>query len=642
VTGSQPYRSRLVGSLLAAVVLVGLAVTVGVFLVDASDQQPEPVPFDQTASFDIPTEDRRLMEDRGLSIPRVQVFYSQYPYVVGYEGVERAVDTMSEPAHSQQFGHPTTVYVSDYAGTGVELIDEGYLDPEGKPAWVSADEAWFVLDSGARTTVSETIVPFGDEGTARAFADRHNGSVERWSELDPGDVELSDATTVRGLVPERHANADRRLAAVNPRLDRTVSVVVGEDAPTVQAAVEAAPPETTVLVPPGTYDEHVRVDRPITLRGERATLRGNGAGTVVNVTHDRAALADLTVTGVGTTTHPENTTADDDWDGAVAGGYGYADAGVYVIGAANVSIHNVTVETPASGVIYRDSPDAVVDGLTVAGRDVPMEGFMGLVSIRSPLVVQDSTFENGRDGIYLHRASGSVIRNNTFRENRFGVHLMYTSNSLIANNIARNLSSAGITIMTNPTRNAVVDNDVRHSAGIAVVGSRSYVANNVIAHNTRGLLVGTTQSLYEHNVLYGNELGARSGATIPSNALRENDFVANERHAKAGVGPLRVWTDGSTGNYWEGSHGGRARLTPDQSYSPTNPLERQFHQTDGAVTLVSSPAATALAQIRTTSAGLRKGEIVDTAPLADPASPEVVENLRENDPGTQAGDSDDG
>ena len=641
MTGSQLYRSRLVGGLLAAVVLVGLAVTVGVFLVDASDQQPDPVPFDQAASFDIPTEDRRLMEDRGLSIPRVQVFYSQYPYVVGYEGVERAVDIMAEPAHSQQFGHPTTVYVSDYAGTGVEITDDGYLDPEGEPAWVSADGAWFVLDSGARTTVSETIVPFGEESAARAFADRHGGSVERWSDLDPEDVELSDASAVRELVPERHEKADRRLATVEPRLDRPVSVVVGEDEPTVQAAVDAAPPETTVLLPPGTYDGHIRVDRPVTLRGERATLRGNGTGTVVNVTHERAALADLTVTGVGDTIHPENTTAADDWDGVVAGGYGYADAGVYVIGAANVSIHNVTIETPASGVIYRDSPDGVVDDLTVDGRDVAMGGFMGLVSIRSPLVIQDSTFENGRDGTYLHRASGSVIRNNTFRGNRFGVHFMYTSNSLIANNTARNLSTAGITIMTNPTRNAIVDNDVRESAGIAVVGSRSYIADNVVAHNTRGLLAGTTQSLYEDNVVYGNELGIRSGATIPSNTIRENDFVANERHAKAGVGPLRVWTDGSTGNYWEGAHGGRARLASGGSYSPTNPLERQFHQTDGAVTLASSPAATALAQIRTTSAGLRKGEIVDTAPLADPASPDVVAQLRENDPSTPAGDSDD-
>jgi parallel beta-helix repeat protein len=641
VTGGHPYRSRFVGGLLVAVGAVGLALTVGVFLVDASDRQPDPVPFDQAASFDIPTEDRRLMEDRGLSIPRVQVFYSQYPYVVGYEGVERAVDVMHEPAHSQQFGHPTTVYVSDYAGTGVTVTDDGYLDPGDDPTWVSADEAWFVLDSGARTTVSESIVPFGEESAARAFADRHGGSVERWSNLDPGDVELADASAVRERVPERHERADRRLAAVEPRLDRPVSVVVGEDAPTVQAAVDAAPPETTVLLPPGAYDEHVRVDRPVTLRGEGATLRGNGTGTVVNVTHDRAALADLTITGVGNTTNPENTTADDDWDGVVAGGYGYADAGVYVVGAANVSIHGVTVETPASGVVYRDSPEGVVDNLTVDGRDTAMEGFMGLVSIRSPLVVQESTFENGRDGTYLHRAGGSVLRDNTFRGNRFGVHLMYTSNSLIANNTARNLSSAGVTIMTNPTRNAVVDNDIRGSAGIAVVGSRSYVADNVIADNTRGLLAGTTQSLYEHNVVYGNELGVRSGATIPSNTLRENDFVANEEHARAGVGPLRVWTDGSTGNYWEGVHGGRAQLAAGGSYSPTDPVESQLHQTDGAVTLAASPAATALAEVRTTSAGLREGEIVDTAPLADPASPDVVERLRESDPGAQAGDPDD-
>lgn len=644
MTEGQLYRSRLVGGLLVAVVLLGLVGTVGVFLADASDEQPDPVRFDRTASFDIPTEDNRLLTARGLSIPRVQVFYSHYPYVVGYEGVERALDVMNSPDHGQQFGRPTTIYVSDYAGTDVEVTDDGFLDPLRDPFWVSADDAWFVLDSGARTTVSETIVPFGDESEARSFADRYGGTVERWSDLDADDVQLSDAEAVRELVPERHRIADQRLANVTPHLDRNVSVVVGEDEPTVQAAIRAAPPETTVLVPPGTYDEHVTVDRPVTVRGEGATLRGDGNGTVVTITHDGAALSGLTITGVGSTRTPANTSADDDWDGIVEGAYGYSDAGVHVTEAATVYLHNLTVETPGSGVIYRDSPDGVVDGLTVTRPDTAEEGFMGLVSIRSALVIQESVFEDGRDGTYLHRAAGTVIRNNTFRGNRFGVHFMYTSNSLIDGNTIHNMDYAGIAIMTNPTRNAVVNNDVRNSTGISVVGSRSYIAGNVLAYNERGLLTATTQSLYEHNVIYGNELGARTGSTIPSNTIRENDFVANEEHARAGVGPLRVWTDGGTGNYWDGAHGGRARLTPHGSYSPTDPLERRFHRTGGTVTLAASPAATALAQVRTNSAGLREGNVVDTAPLAEPASPAVVAELRENDSSTRAtgGDPDDG
>lgn len=630
VIASQLYRSQGVRRVLAAALLVGLAVAVGAFVVDASDDQPDPVSFDLAVTFELPAEDRRTLEEQGLSIPRVQVFYSQYPYVVGYEGVERAVDVMGQPAHAQQFGHPMTVYVSDYAGTGVAVTEAGYLDTDREPGWVSADDAWFVVDSAARTTVSETIVPFGDEHEARAFADRYGGSVVEWSTVESTDIELSDASAVRDAVPGRQGHADNRTASVAPRLERNVSVVAGEDAPTVQAAIDNAEPNSTVLVPPGTYDEHVTVDRPVTLRGADATLRGDGNGTVVEVTHDRAALSGLSITGVGKETRDDDVEATGDWDESFDVAYGHSDAGVRVVEAPGVYLHNLTVETPTSGVVYRDAPDGVVEGLAVDGTDDPLDGFMGVLSIRSPLVVQDVVVEGGRDGVYLHRAHGTVIRNSTFLENRFGVHLMYTSESLIAGNVAREQASAGVIIMSTPARNAVVDNDVRHASdGIGISGSRSYVAGNVLAYNDRGLAPGTKQSLYERNVVYGNDLGVRSGTTLPSNVLRENDFVDNDDHAKAGMGPLRVWTDGGTGNYWEGAHGDRTGSTLDGSYSPTDPVEERFHRTDGTVTLAASPAATALAEIRTTSAGLRQGNIVDTAPLAEPASPAVIEELRE-------------
>ena len=642
VTGTGLYRSRLLGRVLVVATLVGLVGLAGVFLVDAGERQPDPVSFDRAVSFDLPEEDDRALEERGLTVPRVQVFYSQYPYVVGYEGVERAVDVMGEPAHRQQYGYPLTVYVSDYAGTGVEITEDGYLDTETDPSWVSADDTQFVLDSGARTTVSRTIVPFGEEDAARSFAQRHGGTVADWSTVRSHDVQLSDATAVRAAVPEQRASADERVANVTPALDRPVSTVVGEDAPTVQAAVNAAAPGTTVLVPPGTYEERVTVDRPVTVRGAGATLRGDGDGTVVRLTHDRAALSGLSIAGIGESTRAEDTNTTDGWDEQVEMAYGHSDAGIHVVDAAGVYVHQVRIETPTSGIVFRDSPDSVVDGVNIVGTAAPRDGFMGVLSIRSALVVQNSRFDGGRDGVYLHRAEGSVVRNNTFLDNRFGVHLMYTSGALVAGNVARGQSSAGIVIMTTPARNAVVGNDVRYAAeGIIPTGSRSYIADNVLAHNEVGLMTGTTQSVFERNVLYSNKVGARSGSTIPSNVVRRNDFVANDQHAITGAGPLRVWTSGATGNYWEGPQGYLVESVLD-SYSPTDPTERRFNRTDGAVTIATSPAARALAEIRSTAPGLRRGDIVDTAPLADPVSPGVVEDLRETPEERPDGESDAG
>lgn len=625
---SELYTGKRVRYLLVGIGLVCAILVVGVFVADADAAQPKPVSFDGTISFGLPDEDRLTLRERGLSVPRVQVFYSQYTYVVGYEGVERAVETMQRPEHEQQFGRPLTVYVSDYSGTELTLTEDGYLSASGEPAWIDADEAVFVVGSEARTTVSEAIVPFGDEDDARAFVDEYGGEVVQWSELDAGDVNLRGVDAVREMVPGLHTSADERVESSRGLLDREVSVVVGQDEPTVQDAVEAAPANSTVVVPGGTYNEDVTVDRPLTLRGENATLRGDENGTVLRVTHSDVAVTGLTITGVGDSTRDEDAEERGEWDDVIEQGYGNSDAGIRVENASGVYVSNTSVDTPTSGVLFGDSPDSVVENLTVRGTDEPLEGFMGVLSIRSSLVVQSSVMDGGRDGVYLHRAPETVIRNNTFLGNRFGVHLMYTSDTLIADNVAREQTTAGVTIMTSPARNAVVDNDIRYAAeGIIPGGSRSYIAGNVVAFNDRGIMAGTDQSLYERNVVYGNDVGMRSGATVPSNVVRENDFVANERHAEAGTGPLRVWTDGDTGNYWQGAFGDSVGETLSRSYSPTDPTEQRFHRTDGTITLAQSPAARALAEIRTTSPGLRRGSIVDTAPLAEPVSPARIAAL---------------
>jgi nitrous oxidase accessory protein NosD len=406
-----------------------------------------------------------------------------------------------------------------------------------------------------------------------------------------------------------------------------VSTVVGEDAPTVQAAIDAAPANSTVVVPNGTYSEHLVVDKPLTLRGS-ATIRGNGTGTVVHVTSDRVAVAGLSVRGIGDQTQADDASGDGEWDDVIDVSYGHSDAGIRVSNASEVYVRNVSIDTPTSGILLRDSTGSVVDGLRVNGTENPFDGFMGVLSIRSPVVVQNSTFDGGRDGIYLHRAHETVVRNSTFRENRFGVHFMYTSDTLIADNVARRQTAAGITIMTSPARNALVGNDVRYTSdGLIPGGARTYVAENVLAYNERGIMAGSRQSLYEHNVLYGNGVGMRAGSILPSNVVRENDFVANEEHAKAGIGPLRIWTDDGTGNYWEGAYGDRSGDSLDRSYSPTNPTEKELHRLDGTVTLAESPAARALAEIRSTSPGLRRGSIVDVAPRADAYAPEIIDAI---------------
>ncbi len=607
-------------ALLAAVVFLSFALGVGA--------TPDPIPFEETTTTGLPAEERQAAEAGDVTVPRAQVFYSQYQFVVGYVGIEHAVDTLQQPEHEQQFGYPVAVWVSDFTDTGVTLTEDGQPQTAEEPGWVDATATHFVVDSDARTPAGETAIPFASESAASSFAEEHDGQVVDWATVQGYEFDIDHATAVRDRVGDQQREADDRVTAARETADREVSVVVGEDVSTIQDGIDAAEPDTAVLVPEGTYEETLTVDRPITLRGGGASIVGDGEGPVVEIESDDVAVTGVEIEGVGERMRPDEGEVDDDqWDGSVEAGYGHADAGIQAVNVSGTYVADVEIETPTHGVLLRDA-DGVVERIAVEGSEEWAEGFMGVIALRESVVVQDSEFDAGRDGVYLHRGHDTVVRNNTFRDNRFGVHLMYTSDTLVADNVARGQSSAGVVIMTSPARNAVVGNDIRDSStGIIPGGSRAYVAENVLANNERGLTTGSTQSLYERNVVYGNDLGIEIGTIRPTNRVVENDFVANDDTVRVGgLGPLTVWTHDGVGNYWDG---GTASHREAGSYSPSDPVEGQFRDTPGAVTLSASPAVSALDAVRDTTPGMREGAVVDTAPRTEPVQPDVIAELEE-------------
>lgn len=625
-----------------------LLVSSASFAVDVGAHRPDPVDFDDTIEMGMTAATKVEARERGVELPRAEVFYSRYRYVVGYDGVTSLVDELNREGHARQFGVPLAVYVSDYAEARPTLTDEGYLTVPDTPAavvgWVPAEEAYFVVGSSARTPAGETVVPFSSRLAASDFADEYGGDVRRWSEVRSLSFDTGTATRTafRESVRDHREWADRQVADARGLLDRPVSVVVGEDADTLEAAVDAAPPNTTVRVPPGTYDANatgdgpLTIDKPLTLRGAgNAThLRGSGNDSVVVATAENVAVADLRVSGVGGTFSPENVSTDraDDWDYEVQLGYGYGDAGVEFESANGSLVSDVTVDTPANGVLFRWSQNAVVDDVTVRGSDEWQDGFMGAMVMRSRVVVQNSTFVGGRDGVYTHLSDGLVVRNNRMigRDGmRFGVHEMYTSDALVANNTVTG-TSIGVVVMTRPTGNLVVGNDVRGSySGINVGGRASYVAGNVVVNNHYGIESPSRTSIYERNTVVRNDVGFRGASLVPTNRVVANDFADNDRYVSATLGPLRVWTAEGQGNYWADAPGtdrdGDGVF--ERSFHPSGPVDGRVHRVTGATTLAESPALAALRALQGAVPGLRATGVVDEAPLADPVRPEVLAEL---------------
>jgi len=623
---------------LIAVLLAFLLVSSAAFAFDVG-ARPDPVPFDDTIDMGMTAAATVEARERGVEIPQAEVFYSQYRYVVGYHGVSSLADELGREGHARQFGTPLAVYVSDYANASPEVGDDGLLRIPDSPSayvdWVAAEEAHFVVGSRATTPAGEAVVPFSERSAAEAFADEYGGEIHDWEAVRATDFGTGTATreAFREAVGERHRWADERVAESDGLLDRPVSVVVGEDAPTVAAAVEAAPPNTTVRVPAGTYDANVTIDKPLTLRGAgNAThLRGDGNGTVVTATAPRVAVTDLHISGVGGTLSAENVSTDrsGQWDYQVQLGYGYGDAGVTFDSANGSLVENVSVETPANGVVVRWSQNAVVENVTVNGSDEWTEGFMGVMVMRSRLVVQDSTFVGGRDGVYTHLADGLVVRDNRMvgeEGMRFGVHEMYTSDALVANNTVTG-ADMGVVVMTRPTGNLIVGNEVRDSySGVNVGGRASYVAENVVVGNHFGLEAPSKTSIYERNVIVDNEVGFRAPSLVPTNRVTGNDFAGNDEYVSATLGPLRVWTADGRGNYWAGAPGADtdADGVLERSFHPSGPVDSRVDDVTGAKTLADSPALSALRALQGLVPGLRPTGVVDEAPLSEPVRPDAL------------------
>jgi len=617
---------RLLADHAFGVVAVGLLVcgllAGGLFVADVDASVPDPVPFEDTRAVGFASEVSLGIDDDS-GIPRAQVFYSQYQYVIGYSGVETAVAAFEEPTRKQQFGYPVVTYVTAYDDTGIELDANGTIHTDSHPTWVSADEAVFVVDSGASTPGGPVGVPFDDRAAAEAFAAETGGSVLSWTEFRDRPVTAGDASVVREGVDDKRADADARIAADQPIIDRPVRAELSPG-DSVQAAVDAAPNGSTVVLRPGRYEGPIEVDRSITLRGPGATIAGNDTGSVVRVTAEDVGIVGFTVTGIGNQTRDESAVTGDEWDANIELGYGHGDAAIAAIGAPGVHVADVTVpSTPANGVLLRDSPEAVVRNLSVTGPPVWNDGFMGVMAMRSSVVVEASTFQAGRDGIYLHRSPETVIRNNTFRENRYGVHLMHTSDAVVAENRFADQEFGGITIMTNPARNAIVDNVVANTSNaISTSGSYSYIAGNIAVDSRIGITTSAVGSLYEHNVGRNNTYGMRTGSVLATSRVWKNDFVDNANHAGASAGPLRVWAHDGHGNYWEGAYGTATDGHYDRAYVPTDPVDGQLHRSAAHRTVAESPVKKGLRALRGSAPGLRSGSVIDPSPQIDPQNPD--------------------
>lgn len=77
-----------------------------------------------------------------------------------------------------------------------------------------------------------------------------------------------------------------------------IVIIVPDDFPTINQAIQNAIDGDTVLVRQGIYNETIVIDKAITLKGEDTNstiINGNKAGTVIQITHGNVTVTGLTI-----------------------------------------------------------------------------------------------------------------------------------------------------------------------------------------------------------------------------------------------------------------------------------------------------------------------------------------------------------
>jgi len=318
------------------------------------------------------------------------------------------------------------------------------------------------------------------------------------------------------------------VAQAAPAAAATFTVRPGQS---IQAAINAAPPGSTIVVRPGTYRENV------TIRKNNITLQGTPDQTVLEPSGNAPTGGCAFPGGNQGNGPPEN-------------------SGICVIG--NFDFSTFTLIKPVNGVS--------VTGFTV--RNFPNQGIF-VVGGQNTTVQNDTLVNNGAYGVFANtstntvildnRASGSgeagiyvgdspnaqaVVKNNTVFDNGFGIFIRSASNgAIVANNAHDNcLGILFLEAPNAPTNWAATGNQVNHNnrscpagddappisgGGIVVLGGHNIViqANTVDNNRPSGptfasggivLIAGSSNNQIVANTAHGNvpaDLIDQSGAS---------------------------------------------------------------------------------------------------------------------------------
>jgi len=393
------------------------------------------------------------------------------------------------------------------------------------------------------------------------------------------------------------------VSASNPslKLERSSLIVVPDQYPTIQSAIDNASEGTTIFVKNGTYNERIDITKSLKIYGSDTAptiIRSSEGGDVVNIRANNVTFARFRIEGDIKTragiyiqqSHDnqilDNIVVDSQhgiriWDSSnitlrnnymANNSFNFGVWGLFLAHFLhNIDDSNLVEGKPIHYLINEKNKTissdagyvAVVNSTDITVKDLKLQkNFDGVIAVYSTsITIQNITSTSNNYGIHFVSSNSNIITQNNIRENYAGFLLdLSNDNDISKNNFSNN--QIGLQFSYSPlvpekrsTGNLVHENNIAgNDDGIQAIGaiSNKFCKNEIRANTRSGALLSGSA----YNVFCGNTFSENSWGFAVQNSSQNlvfnNNFINNTSQVFHTDNSVNSWnnTRAIGGNYW--------------------------------------------------------------------------------------------
>lgn len=378
----------------------------------------------------------------------------------------------------------------------------------------------------------------------------------------------------------------------------------------IQAAINRAAPGDTVEIERGFYDQNLRIEKPLTLRGiNRPVISGGQRGDTIRVTATDVVIEGLQVRDSGTSLLEQH-------------------SGIYLQpGAHRALVRNCVLSYNLFGFWIEKANDVRIENNQITGlRDFNSalrgNGIELYNTQGARIIGNDISFV--RDALYIDVSHRAIFKGNKLHHSRYGTHYMNSYYNMWEDNDSY-YNRGGLALME------VREQEVRNNRtwgnsdfGIMLRTLQdAVVEGNVVAGNNRGFFIYDVEfTQIRGNLVVDNLVGVHLSAGSTRNEVLRNDFIGNREQVRYVGAKDEAWggKQPGSGNFWSNYMGWDrdADGVGDLPYEANDLVDRLQYRHPIVKLLMGSPAVQALRLLEQQFPVLRVPSVIDHHPAMAP------------------------